>query len=296
MKIPATFVLAWALPAASAWPQDPSETPAPRRARPVRVQSSVRVIIEEHPEGEYEYEAYEQALPVGHRSRAGNGTASLGSDVWYRTVCRPQEDDRTPAPVFVPSPPLPELSLSATFSRPRLGVTVPAGAPGRPRVDPIISKSSLFGSGSGTVTNTDAPFLYGPDVDLLLEPDVTAWRPMRWMPDETSLHLYGRVLFGSFEVFDTPASLQLYSVGPRLEVPVLGSGSFRLGATVAAGPAFLHTGIGDAVGFDGGVGLRAEHVFSPGFSFVAAVEANLYASGNVALFGPAVNLGFNLSW
>jgi hypothetical protein len=97
-------------------------------------------------------------------------------------------------------------------------------------------------------------------------------------------------------VFDTRTSLQLYSVGPRLAVSLVKSASLEFGLTVSAGPAFLHTGIGDAVGFDGGIGLRLEQFFTPGFSIVAAVEANLYFSQNVTAFGPVINLGINLSW
>ena len=116
------------------------------------------------------------------------------------------------------------------------------------------------------------------------------------MPEETSLRLYARALFGTFEVFDTPTSLQLYGLGPRLSIPFVKTGSLEGAVVVSAGPAFLHTGIGDAVGFDGGIGLRLEQFFAASASFVAAVEANLYFSRNVAAFGPVINLGLNLSW
>jgi hypothetical protein len=115
-------------------------------------------------------------------------------------------------------------------------------------------------------------------------------------PRETSLHLYARALFGSFEVFDTPTSLQMYGVGPRLR-----SRSRNRFAGVRPdglrGPRVSpYRDIGDAVGFDGGIGLRVEHFFTPAFSFLAAAEANLYFSETVTVFGPLVNLGFNLSW
>jgi len=42
-------------------------------------------------------------------------------------------------------------------------------------------------------------------------------------------------------------------------------GALEVDCTVSAGPAFLHTGVGDAVGFDGGVGLVPQHdVHLPG--------------------------------
>jgi len=267
----------------------------PRRARPVRVQNDVRIIIEETPKEEFEHDYYEQQLPVEVRS----GTPSVSSGVWYRTICRPQEED--PRPIFLrpASPPSLPLSLTAGLSLPTFSVTTGRNTilTGRPRNDPIITKPALFGGGgSGTVTSSDLPLLYGPDFDLIVDGDLSTWNPTRWIPVQTSLHIYARALFGSFEVFDTPASLQLYSIGPRLSVPLAGSNSLQLAVTVSAGPAFLHTGIGDAVGFDGAIGVRLEHFFTPAFSFLAAAEANLYFSETVTAFGPMFNLGFNVSW
>ncbi|MBI3857223.1 MAG: hypothetical protein HY293_16175 [Planctomycetes bacterium] len=277
--------------------QDPSEAPPTRRARPVRVGSDVRIILEETPKGEFEHDYYEQQFPVEFRS----GSAAANSRVWYRTVCRPQDENPTPIFLTPASPPAIPISISGAFGAPHLSVTSTrtlTTIPGNTRSDPIISKPAVFGGNSGPdrVSSSDAPFLYGPDVDLIVAPDLASWDPARWMPDGTSLHFYARALFGSFEVFDTPTTLQLYGVGPRLSVPLLKSGSLELAVTASAGPAFLHTGIGDAVGFDGGIGLRLETFFTSAFSFVAALEANLYFSENVTAIGPVVNLGFNLSW
>ena len=274
------------------------EPPAPPPRR--RVRSQVVVVIEESPTGDYEHDYYEQPWPVELRA----GAANAESRVSFRTACRPQEEDR--APVFVAPSPVPQLplSLSLAVGMPRLSVTstsdvVTSTVGGRPRSDPpIITKPALFGGGggSGSVTSSDAPLLYGPELDLIVASDLTAWNSTRWLPDGTSLRLYGRALFGTLEVFDTPTGLQLYGVGPRLSVPLIRTRSLEGAVTVSAGPAFLHTGIGDAVGFDGGIGLRLEQFFAPTFSLVAAVEANLYFSENVTALGPVVNVGFNLSW
>jgi len=299
---PAIALVLPLLLASGAWAQEPADPVPRRRLRPVR--SDVRVVIEESPEGDYDHEYYEQPWPSEHET----GAANARSRVWYRTLCRPQEQDRAPIFVQAPAPALTlPLSISGAVGVPRFSVTTASSSSfttinGRTRIDPIISKPStkpaIFGggAGAGSATSSDAPFLYGPDFDLLLVPDLAGWRPTGWLPDDTSLRLYARALFGSLEVFDTPTSLQLYEIGPRLAVPLLKSGSLECAVTVSAGPAFLHTGIGDAVGFDGGIGLRLEAFFSPGFSFVAAVEANLYFSGNVSAFGPVINLGLNLAW
>lgn len=276
--------------------QDPAEPP-PHRPRVVR--SSVRVIIEESPHGEYEHEYYEQALPSQYQS----GNPRLGSDIWYRTVCRPQEDDRHPIVFSVPEP-APPVTLSGVLGSPTInigdgGATLIGGGP---RKDPqpgtkSVAKAAVFGgSSNSSSTDSDSPFLYGADIDYAVAPDVTAWSPFAWLPEATSFRLYARALFGSLDIFDVSTDIQLYSVGPRLGVPLAHWDAVRFDATVSAGPAFLHTGIGDAVGFDGGIGLRCSLYFSRSASLIAEIEANLFLSDNVSAFGPVLNLGFNLSW
>lgn len=264
--------------------QDPADPPPNGRA--VRVRSSVRIIIEDAPEGDYDHDFYEQPRPVEYRS----SVSGLESRVWFKSACRPQEDDRPPT--FLPAAPasLP-LTVSGTVSIPQITVTTDLVTTGRTRQDPIITKASV-----PSTTSSDTRFMAGPDFDLQIESDLSGWSGLRWMPGQTSLHVYARALFGSFEVFGISTDLQMYGLGPRLAVPLLSGDSLSVGVAVSAGPAFLHTGIGDALGFDGGLGLRLQKLFSPGVTFVAAVEANLYCSRNVTAFGPVLNLGFNVSW
>jgi hypothetical protein len=277
--------------------QETPEPPPPRRSRVV--QSSVRILIEETPTGEYEHDHYEQPVPSQYRS----GGARLGSEVWYRTLCRPQEDDRSPLVFPMPEPPLP-ITLSGVLGSPDISIG-DGGATligGKPRKDPKPGtkslKSGVFGGGGtgSSATDSGSPFLYGADLDYAVARDVTAWNPLRWLPEETSFHLYARALFGSLEIFDVSTGIQLYSVGPRLGIPVARWEGMKLDGTVSAGPAFLDTGIGDAVGFDGGIGLRFSLFFSRSLFFVAEIEANLFLSDHVTAFGPVLNLGLNLSW
>ncbi len=270
--------------------QEPDPPAVPRR--PVR--SAVKIFIEETPGENYAHDYYEQALPVEYRT----GTAAASSEVWYRTVCRPQEDDRPPILFSTPEP-LPAASLSGTLSVPRIVVDIPEQArrKGRKRNDPIIqTKAGLFGSGGSPSDGKDTPVLYGTDLDYLAAADVTTWRPASWLPERTSLHFFARALFGSLEIADVSTDLQLYGVGPRLGLPVARWGSLDLDVTLSVGPGFLHTGVGDALGFDGGVGLRISQSFTRSLSFIAELEANYFRSGNVSAFGPVVNVGFNLSW
>ncbi len=286
--IATAFVLALVL-------QEPPPPPPERRRRTVL--SSVRIFVEETPEGPYAHDYYEQTEPVQHRS----GTPSLGSEVWFHTVCRPQEDDRSPVLFTVPEQ-QPLITISGALAAPQIQVDLPKKSfiGGVPRRDPIITKSTktgLFGgSSSDSSDGSDAPFLYGTDLDYVAAPDVSGWSPTSWLPEKTSLHLFGRALFGSLEIADLTTDLQLYSVGPRLGIPIARWGSLELDCTISAGPAYLHTGVGDAVGVDGGVGLRLSQFFTRAFSFIAELEANYFRSSNVTAYGPVVHLGFNLSW
>jgi hypothetical protein len=277
--------------------QETAEPPPPARRRVV--QSSVRIIIEEAPKGDYDHDYYEQPQPSQYKT----GNARLGSEVWYRTVCRPQENDHDPIVFTPPETPLP-LTISGVLGSPTISIG-DGGATlidGKPRRDPQpgtkSQKTSLFSGSSSdsSATDSDSPFLYGVDFDYVLAPDVTTWGALRWMPEETSFHFYARALFGSMDIFEVSTDIQLFSVGPRLSVPLARWGGAQLDATLSAGPGFLHTGIGDAVGFDGGAGLRFGFTFSRSVSLIAEIEANLFLSDSVAAFGPVLNLGFNLSW
>ena len=269
--------------------------PPPEVPRTRTVRSSVRVFIEETPKGEFEHDYYEQALPV----RRQTGTGSLGSDIWFHTVCRPQEEDRSPILFTVPES-KPMITISGAFAAPQINVSLPRKDPifGYPRKDPvIITKAGLFGGGdSNSADGYDAPFLYGSDLDYVAAPDVTAWSPTSWLPEGTSFHLFARLLFGPLEIADVETDLQMYSTGPRLSVPLMRWGALELDTTLSVGPAYLHTGIGDAIGIDGGIGLRLSQFFSRSFSFIAEIEANYFRSSNVTAYGPVLNLGFNLSW
>lgn len=213
-----------------------------------------------------------------------------------------QSPQLSPAPGSIP--PLPELTLEGSLRQTSLVAQIGADTfltGGSARVDPTISKAStggLFG-GSGAPDEVEdsgsTPFV-GPQLTYPVASDVTTWGPASWLPEGTSLHVYAKALFGSVEIFDTDIEMQLYSAGPLLLIPLYASDLFLLGASVSAGPAYLDTNVGNAVGFEGAAGLRLEIPVTGNFSFVTTGHLSLYASENVTSWGPGINFGLTLSW
>ena len=283
------FFLSIAVPSQVAGPQDP---PPPG----MRIRTEVNVYIDEEFDEERDHEEYEQEYPVEHSTRTEGAEGAVSGRVTYFTRCRFRQEDRVPAPP--PLLPGPRLTLTGFFSS-RI-VEVPAEAvphlvTGNPRVDPEITKPHLAGGG-GSGGDSDRPFLYGTDIDLILARDVAAWEHARWLPESTSLHLYGRAMHGRFEVFDVDSSLELYSAGARLAFPLFHRTPLSLAAAVSAGPAIMKTDIGDAWGWEAGAGLRGEVFITGGVSLLAAVDVSLFLSDDFLSWGPGANAGLNIGW
>jgi hypothetical protein len=204
---------------------------------------------------------------------------------------------REPEPVFPPAPAVPfdariaggawTVDIRGALAQ-RLVVGKPLNPPVVTSVRP--SRASFFSDGNPADGSARSPVL-GPEIVYPLPVDLSSW-----LPAESRLSLFGRAAFGSMEVFGVDAELITIAVGPQLLVPILALPGFRLGASISAGPAYLHTGIGDALGFEGMLGLRGEVPLTTGLSFVALAEASLYASANVFAWGPGLSLGLTLSW
>ena len=84
--------------------------------------------------------------------------------------------------------------------------------------------------------------------------------------------------------------------GLRFNLPFLSRETFHFDASVAAGPAYLKTGLGNALMFDGCVGLRAVKVLSAGINLVGSIEYQILQSKDTSASGPSFNLGLDLSW
>lgn len=165
--------------------------------------------------------------------------------------------------------------------------------PPDPREDPVVTKAGLGGDDgdSGGFDPSDTAPLYGPDFDLELGPDLAGGLP-EWL----TVHLHARALFGELELYGASREVELYSVGVRLEAALLGEPPFTLGLYLSAGPGWLRTEIGEATGFDGGAGARANLHLTENVYLSAALEAHAFLSEDLRGWGPAVMVGCNLGW
>ncbi len=151
-------------------------------------------------------------------------------------------------------------------------------------------------SGGSSSLETDSPVLVGPQLELELTRDAARWDFASWLPSSTSLHLYVQALFGEMNLLGERSDVELYTVGLRVGVPLWTPTDFAFGAYLSAGPGWMLTDLGDAIGFDGAAGLRADYRLVGNLFLVAGLEANAFVSDDFYGWGPALHFGFNLSW
>lgn len=161
------------------------------------------------------------------------------------------------------------------------------------------SKSSfLGGGGSGSISDTDHPMMYGPSLALPVKNDATEWDPLGILPEGSSLHLYGTAMYGSVTFFDTTSSMQLYSVGPRLLMPLLGTQDsfFHLNVSLSVGPGYMTSDLGTATGVSTGGGLVTTYGLYKNTTLVLGMEVNAFFSDGFFTWGPTPIIGFNVSF
>lgn len=174
---------------------------------------------------------------------------------------------------------------------------VPSAIVGDPRNDPPVTKPGFVSpEESGSLEGSGDTVLYGPELTVPLESDLSSWGPTGWMPRGTTLGVYGRARFGGVEVLGTRADLELYGIGPALGVPVLEAGGLRVAGVLAGGPAWFRSDLGDTTGVEASAGLRGETPLAGNLSVVAAAGWSLFRGGNVTTWGPSFNLGLSLGW
>jgi hypothetical protein len=161
----------------------------------------------------------------------------------------------------------------------------------------VSSKSSVSGGGaSGTFTDSDTPFLYGPELAVPLKADITEWGAARWLPEGTGFNVYGHVLVGTLSIFDTHVKATLFSVGPQLTFPLVRDHPVFVNATLSAGPGILHTEIGTTTGLDLAAGVSAQVYLVGNLALTLSAEYMGFFTGDVKAHGPVLNFGLNYSW
>lgn len=158
--------------------------------------------------------------------------------------------------------------------------------------------SFLGGGSSGSVSDSDHPLMYGPSLDFPVKNDATEWDPVGVLPEGTSLHLYATAMYGTVNLFDTSASMQLYSVGPRLLVPILGTEDsfFHLNLSLSVGPGYMTSDLGTATGVSTGGGLVTTYGLYKNMTLVLGAEVNAFFSKGFFTWGPTPVIGFNVSF
>jgi hypothetical protein len=158
--------------------------------------------------------------------------------------------------------------------------------------------SFLGGGGPGSVSDSGHPTLYGPSLDTPVKSDATEWDPIGILPEGTSLHLYFSALYGSVTLFDTSTSMQIYSVGPRLLIPLVGTedGFFHLGVSLSVGPGYMTSGLGTATGVNTGGGFVTTYSLAKNMSLVLGLEATAFFSNGFFTWGPTPVIGLNVNF
>lgn len=260
-------------------------TPAPQ---PPNVQNHVELNLRYH---------YDQPDPFLEKSHGqfqfGNRMNGFGYKGVFTFDPAPTANMALPLDVQMTST-LRQTTLTTGFGQVAQIIT------GNPRFDPPITKSGPLGAFSGAdpgeQEDTARVPLFGPEFGYPLKNEVNEWGPVAWLPEGTSLHLYARMLFGETQLFDEDIHLQSYTLGPRLLVPLFSSDHCLLGATLSAGPAFLHTNVGNAFGFEAAAGLRLSLPLADSLCVITDVTISLYASDNVLSWGPGLTFGLAFSW
>lgn len=286
-------------------PRDPSGSP------PLR--NSVKVKLQYHYDEENEFQHLRHPgtpfrLPsLG--SQEGQNEFAFDADYYFKEPKR-----AGPSVTFSMSFGAPEVTIGAPFSG-RVRHLIETYISGDPREDPtpptetrtalptsVASTSAtsrsggLFGVG-GDVEDSDRPLMYGPTMHLLLKENLSDWHATAWAPKHTALLLYARALLGSMEIFDTDVDMQLFSVGPRLVIPLLGrSEGVRIGATLSGGPAWLRTDVGDAYGLELAGGIQTSVGVTTSVAFTLGLEVAAFWTEGLFSWGPVPTLGFDVRW
>lgn len=196
-----------------------------------------------------------------------------------------------------PSTPLP-LSLTASWLIPKSKLSnltlVPGSSSGgsNTKTTPLRLLGSLGGGGGGdSVSGSSSTPLIGPEVDLPLPSEATSW-----IPFDSMVQLYARVLVGGMEIDGEETSVQEYGVGVRLAVPLWKPVDLTLAPYVSLGLAYLDTEFGHVLGMDAALGIRMDYRLSHSLSLLLQLEIDTFWASDFTSWGPAGTAGLTIGF
>ena len=188
---------------------------------------------------------------------------------------------RTPVPITgdPDTPPMP--------TKPGLG-----GSPNQKSSKPLI----LGTNSSDEETDSDSTFLVGPELTMPVKYDMTDWEMTGWLPRGSQLFIYGKALFGEVNLYGDDSDVALYGAGAGVRLPLIAERGFGLDGLVSAGPSYLDSDFGGAVGLDAAAGLGASVQLAGDLYLTGSAKLNVFTAENVWAWGPVFGLGLTLSW
>jgi hypothetical protein len=116
------------------------------------------------------------------------------------------------------------------------------------------------------------------------------------MPFEAHLEVYAAALFGTMDIGGQTTSAEEVAGGLKLLVPVWKPTNFVLSPFIAAGPAYLHTDLGHAMGMDLAVGVRGDYSVSRHVMIFVQIELDTFWGSGVGAWAPAGTAGIALGF
>lgn len=196
---------------------------------------------------------------------------------------------------------VPVTPPSAAPPSPPAGGVPPLPAPPNPtKAIDSRTKSSLLGAegDDDPLDASDSPVLVGPAISMPLFEDTSRWVGLAWLPSGSRLDLYGHVLAGDMRILDQSVDVRLFSGGPRLGLPLVRGAEipWEIDGTLALGPAFLQTDLGEAIGLSVTAGVSSRIHLAAGLALVASLDYEGFLASDVRAHGPSANLGVVLAW
>ena len=152
------------------------------------------------------------------------------------------------------------------------------------------------GADSGEETDSGSAFLIGPELSMPIKDDLSTVDGFGWLPEKSQAFGYGKFLFGEMDVYENDSNVYLFSAGVGVRMPIITESYFGLDGIVSAGPSYLDTDFGSALGLEAQAGVGTSIRLIADLFLTGSVGISVYASENIYSWGPTFNVGLSASW